>query len=95
MKNFLPLFYSISLTLTCIFLLGNTIGQQSILSNDNIEGISKSIPPNYRPLQINCCYPDNQDDEVALGARCVTGGSQYCVPNECPEGTSECGIDKK
>lgn len=77
------------------FLPAHKKRQSQVLSQKEIAVMTGSLRPSYHLVQINCCYPDNQDDEVAIGARCVTGGSQFCVPNECPEGTAECGINKK
>lgn len=63
------------------------------LSNKEIVNIFSKIPknefgPTKAPLQMVCCYP-NDETNVSYGARCGSGRN-YCAPNSCPEGTSEC-----
>jgi len=63
------------------------------VSQTEIMKFSNSFAPSQKPLQTDCCYPDDKDTQtVAHGAWCVVG-SQYCAPNGCPSGTTECQID--
>jgi hypothetical protein len=65
------------------------------ISHKAIETYCKSInslAPSLKPLQTDCCRPGS-DIASGHGARCVSG-TQNCVANDCPSGTSECGKSK-
>lgn len=79
-------FFSAALLLVSVKLPENYIARQS-----EIKAYSLSRHPALQPLQIECCRPgDETSTSTSYGARCVTG-NQYCVANECPTGTAECG----
>lgn len=62
-----------------------------IVRQSEIKSYSAGRHPAWQPLQIECCRPgDETSTATSYGARCVTG-NQYCVANECPTGSAECG----
>ncbi len=76
--------------LFCIVIITASRSSRSYkISQSDIAIYTKTHVPARQPVQMVCCRP-NEEVSSSFGARCVTG-KQYCVANDCPTGTSECG----